>query len=227
MSLSDGAFKFSYTKGTAGSKSGGSFKANPFKKLPADACTLSFSVFFPAGFNYRKGGKLPGVCLGTSQNDCANGKEWSANTGSFRLTFKEGGAAVGYAYMAIAGGSKPAWDVQGSRYKAATKKDRPDGTDAPGHHMWHDSGLKFKSGSWNVVSLQIALNTPGKMDGRASLTVNGKTETMTDVVWRTSSSVKIQNVNFVSFFGGSGPEAASLVDTYSLIKDVRYGVGKP
>ena len=224
MSLSGGAFKFSYTKGLAGSKSGGAFKANPFKKLPADTCTLAFSVFFPAGFNYRKGGKLPGVCLGTSAKSCAKGKEWSATTGSLRLTFKEGGAAVGYTYMAIAGGSKGAWDMQSAKFKGVTKKDK-DGTDAPGFHVWHNSGLlKFKSGQWNPVVLQMALNTPGSKNGRLSLTVNGKTETLTDVVWRTSASVKIQSVNFVSFFGGSGPEAASLVDTYSMIKDIRFGV---
>ena len=224
MSLSNGAFKFSYTKGIPGAKSGGAFKANPFKKLPSDTCTLSYSVFFPAGFNYRKGGKLPGVCLGTSPKTCAKGKDWSATTGSLRVTFKEGGTAVGYAYMAIAGGSKGAWDMQSAKFKGVTKKDK-DGTDAPGLHVWHNSGLlKFKSGQWNPVALQMALNTPGSKNGRLSLTVNGKTETLTDVVWRTSASVKIQSVNFVSFFGGSGPEAASLVDTYSMIKDIRFGV---
>ena len=224
MSSQEGGIRFSYKKGVAGGKGGGSFKANPNKALPAEGCVLSYDVFFPSGFTWVKGGKLPGICLGTKPDECATGKEWSATAGSIRVNFREGGAAAVYMYMAIPGGSDAAYAMQGSKYKDAADIGKRSGEDnAPGHHVWlkKSGGLRFKSGEFNSVRLQVTLNTPGLKNGSLSLTVNGETRSLNDVVFRTSASVRINAVNFVSFFGGKIP---SPVDTYSVVKNVRFGI---
>lgn len=224
MSSQDGGIRFAYKKGVAGGKGGGSFKANPNKSLPAEGCVLSYDVFFPPGFQWVKGGKLPGVCIGTKPDECANGKEWTATAGSVRVNFKDDGAAAAYVYLALPGGSDGAYAAQGSNYKDAADIGKRSGEDnAPGHHIWlkKSGGLRFKSGEFNSVRLHVTLNTPGLKNGSLSLTVNGETRSLTDVVFRTSASVRINAVNFVSFFGGKVP---SPVDTFSVIKNVRFGV---
>ena len=206
-------------KGLHGSASGGSFRANPNKKLPSEAVTLSYEVYFPTTLQWIKGGKLPGVCFGVSELDCSTGGNWGPDSGSFRVMFREDGLAIGYTYLAIKGGAQAAIDAQGTAYKDVVVA-----TGGTGHDLWKkkNAGLKFTKGSWNTVTMELRLNSIGKKDGLIKLTVNGDTRTISDAVFRQNAKVKFTNANIVSFFGGGSSEWDSPIDTMVKFRNFRF-----
>jgi hypothetical protein len=203
-----------------GSKSGHGFRANPLKKLPADEASLSYDVYFPTDFQWggtAHGGKLPGFCIGTNQKDavhaCATGCDWKPDAGSVRLMWRENGTAVVYVYIptqtrSTGNSGVDGIGVHGTQYKAAVHT-----TGGCGNDLWRKVDVvQFKKGSWNSVTLHVRLNTPGQSNGGISVTVNGKTREVRDVMFRTSADVKITAAYFSTFFGGG--------DTYAPTKDV-------
>jgi len=213
----NGAFVFPIKKGLYGSKSGDYFKANPNKVFPAERVTMSYSVYFPEGFDWVKGGKLPGVCFSSKPLECSTGGEWSPDSGSFRVMFRENGAAIGYAYFSGASG-EAAFARQSAAVKAVGKVKGGAGID-----LWHaknDTDLRLNAGQWNTISFSIKLNTPNSADGTLSLTVNNRTKTLDGISWRTDASIKFNHVIFVTFFGGGSSEWASKKDTEISFKDV-------
>jgi hypothetical protein len=192
-----------FVAGRVGSDSGGGFHANPFKKLPADACVLSYTVYFPADFNFKKGGKLPGLCFGTSDNACSTGGDWSTQSGSFRTIFREDGTCAASVYLAL-GGKDNAFDAQSSEYRRQGEES------GGGHLLWRKTGgLRFKRGQWNTVVMRLILNTPGAANGLLELSLNGQTRSVSGVTLRRAADVKIRTVTVHSFFGGSGSEWAA------------------
>ena len=219
VSVADGGLKITYGKGKIGMDSGGAVHFNPFKKLPSDSCVMSYSVFFPGGFGWNKGGKLPGVCLGEDLKDCATGRQWSMKGGSARLMFKEGGGVYGYLYMPF-GSSKASMAKQSAGVRAQLHE-----SGGAGIGVWSkNSPFKLKAGSWNAVSLRVVLNTPGAANGSFSLTVNGVSRSVGGIRWRDSGDVKISSMNVVTFFGGGSMDwAAPASSPFALFKDFRFG----
>lgn len=210
-----GAFVFPIRKGQIGSDSGEYFHANPNKVFPSDRVTMSYSVYFPPGFDWVKGGKLPGVCFGSTPDACSTGGDWGPTSGSFRIMFREGGAGIGYAYFSGAN-ANAALGRQSAAVRAVAKRDG-------GRALWYDrnkNDLRFVAGRWNTVSFSIALNSPGAADGTLSLTVNGRTKTLRGISWRTAADVKFTSIVIIAFFGGGSSEWASKVDTEIRFKDI-------
>jgi len=216
----DGALRVKLIKDCHGLKSGAAFRANPHMILPADAATLSYSVYFPPDFNFVKGGKLPGLNIGCNPMDCSTGGGWSETGGSFRIMFREHGAAIGYMYMPLPGAGPGAFDAQNDEYKAVGKVKGNAGID-----LWHGKNggdLQLKAGSWNTVSISVRLNTPGHSNGAVAVTVNRRTRSLDGILWRLNDNSKINAVNFVTFFGGGSDVWNSPVDTFVCYKDVSF-----
>jgi hypothetical protein len=215
VSARDGTFVYKMNKNMVGSKSGAMFYANPHKLFPTERVTVSYDVYFPPEYDWnKKGGKLPGVCLGTVTNACATGKEWSASEGSFRVMFREKNAIIGYAYPAFASGNLALAS------QSATAKSAFDVKGNSGIDIWHgkNSGdFHAKSGQWNSISFSLTLNTPGQANGTLSMTVTGKSKSLVGVAWRGSASVKINHLLMVSFFGGSDE------NEWGQAKDMNFG----
>ena len=218
VSVADGGVKITYSKGKIGIESGGAVHFNPFKKLPTDSCAMSYSAYFPAGFEWNKGGKLPGVCLGADLRDCATGGRWSMVGGSARLMFKEGGSVIGYLYMPYGSPAK-ALDKQSD----AVKQDVTI-TGGAGMGVWsRGSPFKLRAGEWNSISVAVVLNSPGAADGSFSVSVNGVSRAVTGIRWRDSAALKISSMNIVSFFGGGSMDwAAPASSTHVIFKDFRF-----
>jgi hypothetical protein len=217
ISVQDGALRFAIKRNASGLGSGAAFRANPRRVFPSDSCSLSYSVFFPPNFDFVKGGKLPGVCFGSKGRECSTGGKWSKDAGSFRVMFREKGAAIGYVYMAL-GSPTNTMNQQSAEFKAVAKTTRKTGI-----NLWHNPRnptFRMLAGSWNAVLVQIRLNSPSSRDGWLSMTINGKTMRLDGLTFRTSSSVRVDTLNFVTFLGGSGKEWESKVDSYILFKDV-------
>ena len=224
---SDGtAVKIAYVPNIAGSISGAGFKASP-AGLPAMGATLGYSVFWPAGTNLNKGGKLPGFLFAGSKTAAsATGGNWYPNAGSARIMFQGNSSYIAYTYMAIKGGATNAFNAQNAAYKIVGA---PSG--ATGHGLWGKktgSPFKLNLNAWNDVSLTIRMNTVGKSDGVLSMTVNNVTRTLTDVKWREDSRVLVQSIDFASFYGGNTKDWACSVGTgssgckYTLYKNLRF-----
>jgi hypothetical protein len=209
-------FRIKYVGGKWGNESGAGFHANPFNALPATSCTFSFSVYFAQNFNFKKGGKLPGLCFGTAEDDCATGGEWSGQGGSFRTIMREDGVAVANLYLAL-GEKNAAFDKQSKEYASAAE------ISGGGHLLWRkEASLRFKKGAWNPVSMRLVLNTPGASDGMASLTVNGVTKTMRGVMFRKLAATKITSVSVASFFGGGSSDWAAPGGQWADFKDFKF-----
>lgn len=210
------AFRIKYVGGKWGNESGAGFHANPFKMLPATSCTFSFSVFFPSHFNFKKGGKLPGLCFGTAEDDCATGGDWSNQGGSFRTIMREEGVAVANFYLAL-GEKNAAFDKQSKEYASVAE------ISGGGHLLWRkQASLRFKRGAWNAVTMRLVLNTPGASDGMASLTVNGVTKTIRGVMFRKLAATKITSVSVASFFGGGSSDWAAPAGQWADFKDFKF-----
>lgn len=214
--VEDGKLRLNYVGGKWASESGASFHANPFKSLPKDSCVFGYKVYFPPDFNFKKGGKLPGLCIGNNDKDCATGSNWSTSGGSYRVMFRENGVAIAYLYLPL-GDPESALKAQSKSYKAVAD------TGHAGHNLWRkEASLKFQKGKWNTVSMRLRLNTPGSSNGSLSLTINGTTKSLDGIVWRKSAASKISSVNVVSFFGGSTSDWAAPSGAWAAFSDFRF-----
>ncbi len=218
LSVNNGVLKMRYGKNAHGAPSGAKVSAVPLGKFPMDSIVLGYEVYFPESFVWKKGGKLPGVCLGTTSKQCATGGDWEKNEGSFRMMWrsKDNKTAylIGYVYLPVEGHYQKAYNRQGPAYKRVT-----DPGERTGHDMWHGE-LPIQKG-WNSVEMKIKLNTLNKRDGSVEVTVNGKTRRVDDIVWRDSSKVKISNINWVTFYGGGSNDWNSPThETYTEYRNI-------
>jgi hypothetical protein len=197
---SNGILKLVYAKNSHAGSSGAAIKALP-SGLPADDIEFGYDVFFPDSFEWKKGGKLPGVCLGKSHQACATGKDWRKGEGSVRVMWRskspDTAYAIGYIYLPIGGGPQASYQKQGEKYQEVTNA-----KGEAGHELWQDFTTFPLRKGWNTVWMRVKMNTPGISDGVFELDVNGTTRRVDDVQWRTGTDVKVNSINFVSFFGG-------------------------
>lgn len=171
--------------GTDGNPAGGAQWKSVFGG-DADTLYARYRLFFPTGFGWTKGGKLPGLCgsqCNTGGNPPTGQDGWSA-----RLMWRSGASLVQYVYSAGQAGTY--------------------GTDL----VWKKNGapLVVETGKWHEVQVKICLNTPGtnggqgKYDGRVTGWYDG--ELAIDTVgfrFRDLDTMHIDQFYFSTFFGGS------------------------
>lgn len=206
-SIRDGALCITHDTRAVGMPSGSGFHAHPFP--PATRAVLSYEVFFPEHFDWVKGGKLPGLGIGPGR-EAATGGHWNADRGSFRVMWRERGQAIGYLYLPLHISTTKKRDgtihIQKEAFqRAATDRAlrKPAGID-----LWFhaDKPMYFKRGKWNTVRMEVCLNTAGAYDGRLTLSINGETRSVDDVLFRKKDDIRINMLIFASFFGGSTAE---------------------
>jgi hypothetical protein len=204
-----------YPKGKFASAAGANFRAQP-KGFPYSTVSVSYKVFFPADFDFVLGGKLPGVWGGEPGS---GGGDWNSKGWSARVMFREGGDAVAYLYMCTDQGG-----YNGSE-KCALARNQGPGFDAIAHHthgagidLWRGTGLRFKKGAWNAVTLAVTRNAPGKSNGSVALTVNDRTQTFGGVCW-SEAAMKINGFLFASWMGGGSREYAPQKTQQASFKD--------
>ena len=136
------SLRLSYPKGSLGpGKGGGHFSE---RLAPHKAYRLSYRVLFEKGFDFRRGGKLPGLAGGKANTggDKPTGDGWSA-----RYMWGEGGKLDLYLYHLD----------QRTQY----------GDRLP-------LQAKAIPGQWLTLSQVMQVNTPGKADGRIQVWLNEK-----------------------------------------------------
>ncbi|MEM1242113.1 MAG: polysaccharide lyase [Cyanobacteria bacterium P01_H01_bin.26] len=147
---------------------------------------LTYYLRFAEGFDFVKGGKLPGLFggVGASGGDTPNG----ADGFSVRLMWRRDGQGEVYAYL-------PTSETYG------TSIDR--------------GAWRFQPGIWYKLTQEIKLNTPDRADGEIRLWVNDALVIdQKEVMFRTVDSLQIDGIFFSTFFGGGDASWATPQDTH-------------
>lgn len=154
---------------------------------PVDTLYLQYQVRFQPGFDFVKGGKLPGLFGGTVNN----GQRIPDGTNGFstRYMWRAGGDGEVYAYL-------PTSEKHGTSL---------------GRGCW-----RFEPGHWTAIQQRVKLNTPGAADGEVTVWQDGREVfTKGDLTFRTTDQLEIEGLFFSTFFGGSDTSWATPVDQHA------------
>lgn len=166
-------------------ESGAPLGGGEFRATPIDARAslhLRYHVRFPVGFDFERGGKLPGLFGGdgATGGDVPDGTDgWSA-----RVMWRENGKGEVYAYL-------PTSEGWGTRI----------GTGA-----WSFAA----DGKWHRFEMRVDLNAPSRADGRIQAWYDGaRVVDQPGLKFRTTSALAIDGILFSTFFGGNDGSWAS------------------
>jgi len=175
------------------------FYGHPIELGGAHSVTLDYYVYFPAGFDWVKGGKLPGLYGG--HKSCTGGAA-ATDCFSTRFMWRTSGQGELYLYADR--------DAQSSSFCSQVVGGTCQVTD--GMSLERGS-FSFQTGTWNHLSQTIVMNTIGSQNGQFTLSLNGaQVASMNNVVYSTASSVSFIGLDAEVFFGGSD-------DTWAPSKD--------
>lgn len=160
-----------------GLRGGGGFYTSPAALEGSDHACLGYQVRFPDGFDFVKGGKLPGLYGGDAPS---GGHQADGHNGfSLRLMWREAGQGELYTYVLE---PQEAYGV------------------SIGRGNWH-----FPRGKWVSVELEAVLNSPGERNGIARVWIAGEPVIeRTDIVYRDTPALGVDGLMFSTFFGGTG-----------------------
>jgi hypothetical protein len=165
---------------------------------------LRYRVYFPVGFDFQKGGKLPGLSglsPGQPAGSTSAGGTYDESSFSARIMWKQrvegtGGGVISYMYVKQADGQSISDDT--GRFIGISPR-----------WTWgaeeSDPYAAFEEGAWNLVELYYRLNTPGQADGVHQAWLNGRPAlALDDVEYRTAANpgLKINQLFFAVFYGG-------------------------
>ena len=174
--------RISHAKNKVGPREGGAqWRLNLDKSY--DELYVQFKIKFARDFDFKRGGKLPGLQGGS----VATGGKDSPKGFSARIMWREGGFVNQYIYYPTKSGD---W-----------------GRDI----YWFDLGsnnlekIKFKLGKWHTIKTRIKINE-FKFKGNGYITswLDGKLVLHQDINLKIKGEeYGIDNFNFVTFFGGN------------------------
>ncbi|MFI1745721.1 glycosyl hydrolase [Thalassobellus sediminis] len=190
--------KVFYPKGSIGPEQGGIQFDKPLPN--ADEYYLDYFLKFKDGFDFKLGGKLPGLTSGgstfTGGVHPTKGEGWSA-----RYMWKKQGEAIVYFYYKDMKGK---W---GDGIKMNTV---------------------FNTEKWYRITQHIKLNSDDKTNGIMEVWVDGnKVITNNKVRYRLAPLGQINSFYFSTFHGGNTPDWAPKNDSYIYFDDFKVTINKP
>ena len=192
---SNKALRVTYPANIFGPANGGVQFVVPFVKSYPELY-FSYRVRFANGFNFVKGGKLPGLTGGLAPTGCTSG----AGGFSARNMWRTNGAVAQYMYFPL--------------------KINACGDD----YYYTNNGVTqhFTTGTWQTLEHHLVMNTPGKRDGVIQAWMNGRLVLdVRDFQFRKGNdNFGIENLYFSTFFGGNGQDWAPLSQQYADFDDL-------
>jgi len=193
-----------YPAGSLAHTGGIGLYASPIDLAGKRTVRLDYNLMFADGFDFVKGGKLPGLYGGHSH--CSGGSD-SEDCFSTRFMWRREGDGEVYAYI-------PNEQVDGF-------------CDEPDVHCNYDYGHSLGRGAWrfevgvdHLISQTVSLNTPGNMDGSVTVMLNGNEVYRREQLnIRQSSEVDLLGIMLQSFYGGSDSSWAPSYDTYTYFRN--------
>ncbi len=174
----------------------------PVPLAGANEVWMSYRVLFEDGFQFVKGGKLPGLAGGTYPT----GGDFDDNGFSARLMWRENGTLSVYAYH----------------------HDRPEkwGEDL---FLVNEDGSRWQApvGQWLTIRERVKVNSTGESaDGEVEVWVNGERKLFKGGLrWRMNTSYSVDRFLYSAFYGGSDPTWAPTTTTYARFDDFKVATG--
>lgn len=168
----------------------------------AKEVTFGYSVFFPKGFAFNMGGKLPGLYGGDSDSEargCSGGRR-DVRCFSARLMWRTNGAGEMYTYL-----------PPGLKGNTNVCHVGPKSICNPTYGASVGRGsYKWATGQWTTVSQRVKLNDVGQANGELEMFVGGKSVfTVSGLTLRDSAQGRIRGIQMETFFGGHTSNYAS------------------
>ncbi|ORX37666.1 hypothetical protein BD324DRAFT_563650, partial [Kockovaella imperatae] len=215
------AMSATYPAGIVGLKSGGGYsfyseaEHNGVDVTGASEISFTYSVYFPDGFDFVKGGKLPGVYGGTSleaSKTCSGGRQTDRSACfSARTMWRTNGMGEIYNYL------PPGATSANPNYCSIAPMSicNPDYGDSIGR-----GAFTFATGAWTTISQRFKMNDFGQSNGEQELYVNGESKILiSNMAYAQEEGTKIYGIMAQTFFGGSDVSWASPYDQTAYFKD--------
>lgn len=167
--------RVNFAVGQIGPEEGGAGWRMPFGHQ--EAAELRYTLRFSPGFDFVKGGKLPGLCGGPE--NVSGGKRANGTNGfSARLMWRKDGRGEAYVYHKNQAGDY-------------------------GDSFAFPADFRFSTNEPVQVRLAVTMNTPGQRDGTLRVWINAQRMVeRTDMEWRTVGSFGVDSLYFETFHGG-------------------------
>lgn len=194
------AIRINYPAGGVGPSQTGmqfpmSFARISGMKAAFDSLYLRYYVYFDDGFDFVKGGKLPGLMGGGNSWSRSGGDQPDGINGwTMRFMWRTGGEAVVYAYL------------PGGKYKEGDW-----GTDIK-------TGKSFVTGKWHCVEQFVKVNTVGVDNGKLKVWLDDQLVLdLSDVRYltRLSDTTRVGGIYVSTFHGGNTADWAPTVTSYA------------
>lgn len=192
--------RIAYPAGSVGPGEGGGQFLVP---LPlSEELWLSYRLKFGEDFDFRRGGKLPGLTGGGSRYTGGRipkeGDGWSA-----RYMWRPGGRIGVYAYYV---------DMPGPW----------------GQMFGLDEAATLVPGKWHRITQHIRVNTPGRADGVLEVWFDGKKVlSRSNIRWRVGEKGRVDSLYFSTFHGGNTRDWAPRVDCFAFFDDFSISQDPP
>ncbi|MEM6643864.1 MAG: polysaccharide lyase [Bacteroidota bacterium] len=168
----------------------------------ASRYNLEYKVKFSSGFDWDKGGKLPGLVGGKGYTGCRgsqaknNGDGWSARVMWHKWTSENGGKPYIVSYLYY--------------------KNMP-------NSCGHEPGGKktINSNTWYTVRYEVKLNTGSNNNGKLKIVVGGQTIYNNNNFRYATKWSPVNNIHWDIFRGGGDSSWASSKTGYIYIDNVR------
>ena len=210
--------QYNYPAGSYGPDQGGGQWWHHFDKQ--DELYTSYDIMFMPGFEYKLGGKIPGI-TGGAFTDFKRPTGYDGFTGG--LMFKEDGHIVFYMYYPdqsfVEGGTSFTWG--GLNY--------PDGYFLPSTVVVNygtNQACYMRPGEWHNITYRTVLNSingdgSANYDGIMEAYFDGKLVTqLSHLLFRRTTDLGIDCLRMVTFFGGTGPDWENPIDEWTRIDNV-------
>ncbi|KAF7315650.1 hypothetical protein MIND_00080500 [Mycena indigotica] len=174
---------------------------------------LSYEVAFDKGFNWVKGGKLPGL-RGGSPNGCSGGnRSDGSRCFSSRIMWRLNGQGEGYTYT-------PTPNNICSDSKVSCNSDDFGTSLARG-------SFTFSSGQWNHVTMLVQMNNPVDIaNGNIQVYFNNVLAfAQSNMQIRTTTNLTINGLYFSTFFGGADDSWATPETTHTYFRNLQLWGG--
>jgi hypothetical protein len=204
------SLRVAFPHGSVGPGEGGAQFPIVFDNIPGQEHTLHNELFlsyyfkFEDGFDFRLGGKLPGLMGGGNSWVRSGGNQPDGTNGwTLRFMWRSEGRIVVYAYVPPSGNGK--W----------------------GSRRWGqdiDLGFSAVPGKWHRLEQYVNVGSPGKDDGRLIVWIDGEKKlSIEDMRFRDNENDfgLIGGIYFSTFHGGNTPDWGPLHDSYMQFADFR------
>lgn len=182
-----------------------------------DTLWVSYKLLFQEGFNFVRGGKLPGLGGG------------STPTGGDTTTGSDGFSARIMWRLKNTGDGE-----QGAVCQYVYHMDKPGtyGEDlywAYPNHGWSSTRRYFIPGEWHEVKTRVIINSPGEFNGRITSWLDGDLGLDSIIRFRDFgvTHFAVDKFLFSTFFGGSDSTWAPVKDEYIYFDDFLISTSDP